>query len=390
MGDSAESGPAGPEARSDPPNSSIVTLGDQDDALEAVSYWRLMWWKFRRNRAGFLGMIVVVLLYLIVAPAEFFSPYQMNSRHRTYLAAPPQLPRLIGTNGEFSLRPFVYGMKSEIDPVTLSRTYEFDTSQVYYLGLFVRGEPYTLLGFDSDIHFFGVSEGEWFPLGTDREGRDLLSQTIYAGRVSLTVGFVGVMLSMVIGTVVGLASGFYGGRVDDVIQRGIEILLSFPRIPLWLLLSAAIPAEWNPIKVFFAITVILSLVGWGGLARVVRGMTLSLKNDEYILAARINGANTRWILFRHLFPGNFSYIIVASSLAIPAMILGETALSFLGLGIHRPMVSWGVLLRQTQDVTVLASQPWLVLPLLMVIVSVLAFNFVGDAVRDAADPLASR
>jgi len=326
----------------------------------------------------------------LVLPAEFVAPYGNDHRHRDYLSAPPQLVRFIDRKDGFSLRPFVYRLKVERDPVTLRKRYVVDETAKFYPRLFVRGDEYKFLFFRSNLHLWGVKDGYAFLLGTDVQGKDMFSRIIYGGRVSLTVGLMGVMISMVLGTLIGLTSGYFGGRVDDVIQRGIEVLMSFPGIPLWIALSAAIPPGWDPIKVFFAITVILSIIGWGGLARVVRGMTLSLKGEEFILAARMNGGTTWWIVTRHLLIGNISYIIVSLTLAIPGMILGETALSFLGLGIQPPMTSWGVLLQQAQDITVLAHQPWLVIPVVMVIVSTLAFNFLGDGMRDAADPLTHR
>lgn len=370
-------------------------LSDEPDAAETstanVSYWGLIWWRFRRNRIAVLGGIVLLLLYALVLPAELTAPYKLNQRHSGFIDVSPQRLRFRTADGQFRLRPFVYGLTSERDTTTLRRRYVPNPAEIYPLRFFVHGDPWTLLGVKSDIHLIGLEgKGKLFLLGTDAQGRDMFSQILYGGRISLTVGLIGVAISIVLGTLVGLVSGYIGGRVDDVIQRGIEVLISFPGIPLWIALSAAIPREWNSIKVFFGITVILSLIGWGGLARVVRGLTLSLKSEDYVMAARMNGAGTWWIVLRHLFPGNLSYIIVTATLAIPGMILGETALSFLGLGIQPPMVSWGVLLRQTQEVSVLAHKPWLITPVGFLMVAVLALNFLGDGLRDAADPFSGR
>ncbi len=349
------------------------------DTTQTVSYWSLIRQKFLRNRAAVAGISIMTLFYLIVLPAEFTAPYHLQARHRDLVAAPPQKVHFIDMENGFSLRPFVYGLNKARDPKSFRRVYTVDTSLKFDI---------RLLHHDSKgvLHLFGVRDGYVFLLGTDLQGRDMLSRVIYGGRISLTVGLLGVLISLTIGTVIGLVSGYFGGHVDSIIQRSIEILMSFPSIPLWLALSAALPAEWNPIKVFFAVTIILSVIGWGGLGRVVRGITLAMKTEEYVEAARMNGATTWWILWRHLLPGNLSYIIVQATLAVPSMILGETALSFLGLGIRPPMTSWGVLLKQAQDTTVIAHQPWLILPVVLVVISVLCLNFIGDGMRDAADP----
>ena len=376
--------------RAEPAEDAHAPSGRREAA--AYSYWGLIWWRYKRNRIGVVGGIALLLLYALVLPAELTAPYPLNERHTGFLDVPPQFLRFITPDGRFSLRPFVYGLKQERDPETLRRLYVPNEEEIYPVGLFVPGEESrSFLGLTWDRHLLGVeSPGKLFLLGTDTQGRDLFSQLLYGGRISLTVGLVGVALSLVLGGIVGLVSGYLGSIVDDLIQRGIEVMISFPSIPLWIALSAAIPAEWNSIQVFFGITVILSSIGWGGLARVVRGMTLSLQNEDYVKAGRINGATTWWIVTRHLFPGTLSYMIVAATLAIPGMILGETALSFLGLGIQPPMVSWGVLLKQAQDITVLAHKPWLIAPVFFLTVAVLSFNFLGDGLRDAADPFSGQ
>ena len=343
-----------------------------------------------------LGSVLLILVYLLVLPADFVSAYRRNLRHEAYLLAPPQAIRFVRPDGRFSLRPFVYAITQTRDPVTLRLHYVPDHDTVHPIHFFVRDqvrdEAGTVQQIESgQLHLFGVqSPGKVFLLGTDIQGRDQFSQILYGGRISLTVGFIGVTTSLVLGTLVGLFSGYMGGIVDDLIQRGIELLSAFPSIPLWIALSAAIPLTWNPLRVFFAISVLLSLLSWGRLARIVRGMTLSLKSEDYVLAARVNGGTVWWIVTRHLFPGILSYVIVSATLSIPGMILGETALSYLGLGLQPPMVSWGVLLQQAQDVTVLAQSPWLVAPVFALVVTVLGFNFLGDGLRDAVDPFSGR
>ena len=278
-------------------------------------------------------------------------------------------------------------MEQRTNPRTFKREYVTDTSVRHSLQIFPETAPYKMFGLELRHKLFGFSDGTGHFLGTDNQGRDMLSRTIHGGRVSLLIGLIGVAISMIIGTIAGIVSGLAGGWVDNTIQRLIEVLLSFPTIPLWMAFSAAVPSTWSPLNVFFVMSIIISFIGWASLARVVRGITLSLKNEEYIEAARINGGGTWWIVIQHLLPGNFSYIIVALTLAIPNMILGETALSFLGLGIRPPMVSWGTLLQTSQDINVVATQPWVVVSAAVpIILAVLAFNFVGDGLRDATDP----
>ena len=357
---------------------------------QAFSYWKLIRIKFLRNKLAVFGAVVLAVVYAAVLAAEFVAPFTIEHRERDFVNAPPQRIRFIDGDGRLHLRPFVYGLLKEADPDTGRRIYTPDPTQVFPLHLFEHGAEYEFLGIASDLHLFGARGGYAFLLGNDRQGRDLISRLIYGGRISLTVGLLGVLISLVLGSVIGMASGYFGGTVDTIIQRAIEILLSFPTIPLWLALSAALPVTWHPLLIYFFITLIISIISWGQLARIVRGMTLALKTEESILAARVNGANTWWILLRHLLPGNISYLIVAATLAIPSMILGETALSFLGLGMRPPMYSWGVLLQAAQDVTVLRLYPWQVVPMLAVILSVLCYNFMGDGLRDAADPFSHR
>ncbi len=320
---------------------------------------------------------------------EFFAPYYVEHIFLEHINAPPQKIHFIDENGKFHFRPFVYRVEGTINPKTFRREFAEDKSTIYPVHFFVRGDSYQLLGiFESDIHLFGVEDGTIFLFGTDRNGRDLLSRIIFGGRISLTIGLVGVFLSMIIGTVLGVISGYYGGSVDNIIQRIIEFLTAFPAIPLWMALAAALPQDWSSIKSYFAITIILSVIGWGGLARQIRGKILSLREEEYILAARIVGCSERNILFTHLLPNCLSHIIVVATLSVPGMILGETSLSFLGIGIKPPMTSWGVLLSECQNVRSVVQTPWLIIPVAFVIITVLAFNFLGDGLRDAADPYA--
>ena len=367
--------------------SSDAPSGPPEEELGSLSQWQLMSLRFRRHRLAVWSGMVVLALYIAAAFCEFLSPYTLESRNIDYIYAPPQRLHMISDDG-IHLWPFIYALKGVRHPETLRRLYTEDRTQIYPLKLFVKGGKYELWGlFETDLHLFGVDSGATvFLLGADSLGRDLFSRIIYGARISLTVGLVGVTLSFVFGLLFGAVSGYYGGWVDHSIQRLIEILRSFPSIPLWMALSAAIPANWSPLQVYFGITVVLSLLGWTGLARVVRGKILALREEDYATAALLCGASNSRIMLRHLLPGFTSHIIVSLTLTLPAMILGETALSFLGLGLRPPVTSWGVLLKEAQNVQAVALQPWLLTPAIFVIITVLAFNFVGDGLRDAADP----
>lgn len=370
-----------------------VPVEEEPDLIEeasegyAASQWQLMWWKFRKHKLAMGAGLVLLGLYVVAVFCEFLAPYPLNHRQVAYAFAPPQRVHFVSGDG-LHLRPFVYGLHGVRHPETLRKLYVEDTSVRYPIQLFVRGEPYRFWGlFETDIHLFGVAEGgTLFLLGTDQLGRDLLSRIIYGSRISLTIGLVGVGLSFVFGLVIGVVSGYYGGWIDNAIQRSIEILRSFPSIPLWMALAAALPSSWSPLQVYMGITVVLSFIGWTGLARQVRGKILSLREEDFATAALLSGASRWRIMTRHLLPSFMSHIIVSLTLAVPGMILGETALSFLGLGLRPPVTSWGVLLKEAQNVQAVAFQPWLLAPVIFVIITVLAFNFIGDGLRDAADP----
>ena len=359
---------------------------------EILSYWQLMWRQFKKHRLAIGGGIALIIFYLTALFCEFIAPYDPHHRFldRQYLS--PQSIHFFDKEGKFHFRPFVYGIKAEFNPESWRYTFVPVKEEKYSLSLFVRGDEYKLWGlFEMDLHLFGVEKGgTLLLLGTDNLMRDLLSRIIYASRISLSIGLIGVLISLLLGMIFGGISGLYGGVADSVIQRVIEVLICIPAIPLWMALSAALPRNWSPVMIFFGLIIILSLIGWCNLARVVRGKFISLREEDFILAAKTYGASQWRIIFHHMIPNFMSYILVSVTLAIPAMILGETALSFLGIGLHPPIISWGVLLQQAQNFQVVALYPWLLIPGVFVIIAVLSFNFVGDGLRDAADPYSKR
>ena len=365
----------------------------RDDAaatLQLASQWRLIWWRFRKHKLALASGVVVILVYLVAAFAEFLAPFSTDRMISKLAYAPPQQIRLIErTDAGTRFGLYVYGYTSEIDVLSLQRTYGVDESQRIGIRLFAKGEPYRLWGLiPLQRHLFGPVDqsAPMYLLGADRIGRDLLSRMIQGTRISMTVGLVGVTLSLVLGVLLGGISGYYGGTVDLLIQRVMEILRSMPTIPLWMGLAAAIPDFWSPVVVYFMITIILSVIGWTWLAQAVRGKFFSLKTEDFVVAAKLDGCSEMQVILSHMVPSFGSHIIATLTLAIPQMIIAETALSFLGIGLRPPVVSWGVLLKEAQNVRVLVTSPWLFLPGAAVIVAVLAFNFLGDGIRDAADP----
>jgi peptide/nickel transport system permease protein len=348
-----------------------------------------MWWKFKRHHMAILGLSLLSVFLVISLVPEFLSPYGPHSRDLRYAQGPPMGIHFFDSDGEFHARPFVYGWDSRRDPVTLRKITTVDESKRYPLQFFMKGEAYKLFGvIDSDIHLFGVERSKIHLFGTDQIGRDVFSRTLYATRTSLSIGFIGVILAFILGLTIGGLSGYLGGLVDLLIMRLVEFIRSIPTLPLWLALAAALPRDWSATKVYIAITVILAMVGWTHLARRVRGKLLALREEDFVLAARLSGCSHVRIIGRHMLPSFMSYLIVDLTISFPFIILAETALSFLGLGMREPAVSWGVLLFSAQNVRSLVLMPWLLIPGLFVVVAVLAFNFVGDGARDAADPYA--
>jgi peptide/nickel transport system permease protein len=375
-----------PESWTSPTALEQEPLSAAEEARYGRSQIALIWLRFVRNRTALVGGGVVALLYLIAVFANFVAPYDADQRFDSAIYTTPQPIYWVD---EGKVYPHILGLTPKTDPETLLRTYVADPSQKFRVQFLVKGTPYRILGvIPADVHLFGVNRSDIgvFLLGTDRQGRDQFSRIVVGSQISLTIGLLGVFLSLLIGSLLGVASGYYGGTVDNIIQRAIEVIRSFPSIPLWMALAAAFPPHWPALQVYFAISVVLSLIGWTWLARQLRGKVLSLREEEFVLAAQLAGASDARIIVRHLIPSVAGHIIVISTLAIPGMILAETALTFLGIGIRPPLVSWGTLLQDASNVQTLAHAPWLLTPVAAIVIAVLAFKILGDGLRDATDP----
>ncbi|HEV7257985.1 MAG TPA: ABC transporter permease [Bosea sp. (in: a-proteobacteria)] len=359
----------------------------EQERVYLASQWQLMWWKFRRHKLAVISGVVILVIYAMAAFAEFLAPYHYTTRNTDFIRAPQQQVHLFH-EGRF-IGPFVYPYVQHLNMENLKREYTVDSTRPQPLRFFCRG--------DDEYVFWAMIPGSWrlvcppkdgtlFLLGSDRLGRDMLSRILYGGRISLSIGLLGVAVSFVLGVVIGGIAGYYGGKVDLFVQRLIEIVQSLPHIPLWLALASIMPPSWSPLLVYFGITVILGLMDWTGLARAVRSKLLSLREEDYVVAAQLMGAKPARIIGLHLIPGFMSHLIASATITIPKTILGETALSFLGLGLRPPITSWGVMLNEAQNINVVALYPWLLYPVVPVILIILAFNFLGDGLRDAADP----
>ena len=364
----------------------IETMTPEMERYYMASQWRIMWWKFRRHRLAVVAGAVLILMYASIVICEFLSPYNLATRNTDFIYAPPQ-PVHLFHEGTF-VGPFVYGFDYNLNMTNLRREYTANPNEIERLRFFCFGDRYKMWGvLAGSLHLVCPAQGgTLFLLGTDRLGRDLLSRMIYGARISLTIGLIGITISFLLGIMIGGIAGYYGGWIDNLIQRFIEVVRSFPEIPLWMSLSAILPVTWPPLWIYFGITIILGLLDWPGLARAVRSKLLALREEDFCTAAQLMGASPARIIGRHLLPSFASHLIASATLSIPAMILGETALSFLGLGLRPPITSWGVLLAEAQNINVVALYPWLMLPVIPVIIAVLAFNFLGDGLRDAADP----
>jgi len=374
-------------------DTSSIDVARLDAVPTAVTPGQLVWRKFRRHRLAMLGGTLTIALYLVAIFAPFVAPFGPNEYQSSYTYAPPQPVHWLRTDadGRTVVGPYVHDLSVTVDYDSGRRVIVPDRETVVPIRLLPKGAEYTLLGFIRwDRHLFGPAEPDrpMYLLGADRLGRDMLSRTLIGSQISLSIGLVGVAMSLFFGVLFGGLSGYYGGAIDTIIQRVIEFLQSIPSIPLWIGLAAALPKDVSPALIYFYITLILSIIGWTGLARVVRGRFLALKNEDFVRSAVLDGAGPLRVMFRHMVPSFLSHIIAAVTLAIPAMILAETALSFLGLGLRQPVVSWGVLLQEAQNIRSVATAPWLFVPGAAVIVTVLSMNFLGDGLRDAADPFA--
>ncbi|UXN58971.1 ABC transporter permease [Phyllobacterium zundukense] len=365
---------------------SVEVMTDAQAKIHLASQARLMWWKFKRHKLALASGIFLLVLYGMIIIAEFLAPYNLHTRNVDFIHSPPQRVHLFH-DGKF-VGPFVYGRQMKLDMESLKRVYTNDRNDVEPLRFFCRGDSYRFWGLiEGNVHLVcPAKDGQMFLLGTDRLGRDVLSRIIYGARISLTIGLIGITISFVLGIVIGGLAGYHGGLFDLLVQRVIEVLQSLPSLPLWMALAAIMPVTWSPVLIYFGITIILGMLDWTGLARSVRSKLLSLREEDYVLAAQLMGAKSPRIIGRHLVPGFMSHLIATATISIPGMILGETALSFLGLGLRPPITSWGILLTEARSVSVIAFYPWLLFPMIPVILVILAFNFLGDGLRDAADP----
>lgn len=355
---------------------------------DVASQWQLMWWRFRRHHMAILGVTVLAAFALAALLAEFLAPYAPAKRNPRYLSGPPMVVHVVDQAGGLAA-PYVHARSSKRDPVTLRQIPVVDETRPWTLRFFVRGDPYHFWGLiEADLHLFGVENGFVHLFGTDHLGRDLFTRCMYATRISLSVAVVGVLVSFVLGAVIGGIAGYFGGAIDMFVMRLIEFIRSVPTLPLWLSLTAALPRDWTSLQIYIAVTVILGLLGWTHLARTVRSKLLALREEDFVVAARLAGCTDTRLIGRHLLPAFLSYLIVDLTISFPEILLAETALSFLGLGLREPVESWGVLLYAAQNIRSIAHMPWLLIPGLFVIVAALAFNFVGDGMRDAADPYA--
>ena len=368
------------------PDATVAAGSELSKQYQNASQSQIIWWRFLRHRLAFWSLIVVGLLYASILITEFLAPYELHSRHTQSIFAPPQGIHLFN-DGRF-VGPFVYPRQFKLNMETLKREYSVDTARAERVRFFCSGDPYRFWGiFPSTFHLICPPEGgTLFLLGTDRLGRDMLSRLLYGARISLTVGLIGVTLSFILGITFGGIAGYFGGWADSIIQRVTEILRSLPELPLWMALSAALPVTWSPLVIYFGITVILALLDWPGLARAVRSKLFALREEDFVSAAEMMGAKPSRVIGRHLLPNFTSHLIASASLSIPSMILAETALSFLGLGLRPPITSWGVLLSEAQNIEAVALYPWLLMPMVPVMITVLAFSFLGDGLRDAIDP----